>query len=64
MTEKKNYSLTYPKIVAVGFALIIIIGAVLLTLPISSNRQPALQDLFRLTLSATGAYSGRLSYCA
>lgn len=39
MREKrnKNYSLTYPKIVAIGFALIILIGTALLMLPISSN---------------------------
>lgn len=39
MREKrnKNYSLTYPKIVAIGFALIILIGTALLMLPISSK---------------------------
>lgn len=37
MREKKNYSLTYPKIVAAGFALIIITGSLLLMLPISSK---------------------------
>lgn len=37
MNEKKNYSLTYPKIVAAGFALIIILGSILLSLPVSSK---------------------------
>ncbi len=54
MTEKKNYSLTYPKIVAVGFALIIIIGAVLLTLPISSKHgSAAFMDALFTSASAT-----------
>lgn len=54
MTEKKNYSLTYPKIVAVGFALIIIIGAVLLTLPISSKHgSAAFMDALFTSTSAT-----------
>lgn len=34
---KKNYSLTYPKIVAIGFALLILLGSALLMLPISSK---------------------------
>ena len=38
MKDKKNYSLTYPKIVAAGFALIIILGSLLLMLPISSKQ--------------------------
>lgn len=38
MREKKNYSLTYPKIVAGGFALLIIIGSLLLMLPISAKQ--------------------------
>lgn len=36
--KKSNYSLTYPKIVAVGFALLIILGSALLMLPISSKQ--------------------------
>lgn len=38
MNVKKNYSLKYPKIVAAGFAIIILLGSVLLTLPISSKQ--------------------------
>lgn len=38
MKDKKNYSLTYPKIAAAGFALIIILGSLLLMLPISSKQ--------------------------
>lgn len=38
MKDKKNYSLIYPKIVAAGFALIIILGSLLLMLPISSKQ--------------------------
>ncbi len=37
MNEKKNYSLTYSKIVSIGFALLIFIGTALLMLPISSK---------------------------
>lgn len=37
MLKDKNYSLTYPKIAALGFAGIVIIGSVLLMLPISSK---------------------------
>lgn len=37
MKDKKNYSLTYPKIVSIGFALLILIGTALLMLPISSK---------------------------
>lgn len=37
MNEKKNYSLTYSRIVAIGFALLILIGTALLMLPISSK---------------------------
>lgn len=37
MKEKNNYSLTYPKIVAIGFALMILTGSALLMLPISSK---------------------------
>lgn len=37
MNEKKNYSLTYSKIVSIGFALLILIGTALLMLPISSK---------------------------
>lgn len=37
MEEKNNYSLTYPKIVAIGFALLILSGSALLMLPISSK---------------------------
>lgn len=37
MLKEKNYSLTYPKIAALGFAGIVIIGSVLLMLPISSK---------------------------
>lgn len=37
MKEKNNYSLTYPKIVAIGFALLILFGSALLMLPISSK---------------------------
>ncbi|MFR5875740.1 MAG: TrkH family potassium uptake protein [Eubacterium sp.] len=37
MKEKKNYSLTYPKIVAIGFALLIFLGSALLMLPISTK---------------------------
>lgn len=36
--KKSNYSLTYPKIVAVGFALLILLGSALLMLPISSKQ--------------------------
>lgn len=36
MKKEKNYSLTYPKIVAVGFAVLILLGSALLMLPISS----------------------------
>jgi trk system potassium uptake protein TrkH len=37
MKKKFNYSLTYPKIVAIGFALLILFGSALLMLPISSK---------------------------
>ena len=37
MLKDKNYSLTYPKIAALGFAGIVIIGSILLMLPISSK---------------------------
>lgn len=37
MNEKKNYSLTYPKIVAAGFGLIILLGSLLLSLPVSAK---------------------------
>lgn len=37
MNEKKNYSLTYSKIVSIGFALLILIGTALLMLPTSSK---------------------------
>lgn len=36
-SKKSNYSLTYPKIVAIGFACLILIGSGLLMLPISSK---------------------------
>lgn len=52
--EKKNYSLTYPKIVAVGFALIILLGALLLMLPISSkNDSTSFMDALFTATSAT-----------
>lgn len=35
--KSKNFSLGYPKIVAIGFALLILVGSGLLMLPISSN---------------------------
>lgn len=35
--DRKNYSLTYPKIVAIGFAMLILFGSALLMLPISSK---------------------------
>lgn len=35
--KSKNFSLSYPKIVAIGFALLILIGSGLLMLPISTN---------------------------
>lgn len=38
MRDNKNYSLTYPKIVAIGFALLILLGTALLLLPISSKQ--------------------------
>lgn len=37
--KEKNYSLSYPKIVALGFALLILIGTGLLMLPISSKSE-------------------------
>lgn len=37
MLKDKNYSLTYPKIAALGFAGIVLIGSALLMLPISSK---------------------------
>lgn len=37
MKDKKNFSLTYPKITAIGFAVLIFIGAAMLMLPISSK---------------------------
>lgn len=37
MNEKKNYSLSYSKIVSIGFALLILLGTALLMLPISSK---------------------------
>lgn len=52
--DKKNYSLTYPKIVAVGFALIILLGALLLMLPISSkNDSTSFMDALFTATSAT-----------
>ncbi len=51
----KNYSLTYPKIIAIGFACIIVIGTILLSLPISSKSGmsvPFIDALFTAT-SAT-----------
>lgn len=52
--RKRNYSLTYPKIVAVGFALLILLGSVLLMLPISQKigNVSYIQALFTAT-SAT-----------
>ncbi len=35
--EQKNYSLTYPRIVAIGFALLILLGSLLLMLPVSTK---------------------------
>ena len=37
MLKDKNYSLTYPKIAALGFAALVLIGSALLMLPISSK---------------------------
>lgn len=51
----KNYSLTYPKIIAIGFACIIIVGTILLALPISTKSDspvPFIDALFTAT-SAT-----------
>lgn len=51
----KNYSLTYPKIIAIGFACIIVIGTILLYLPISTKGDahvPFIDALFTAT-SAT-----------
>lgn len=51
----KNYSLTYPKIIAIGFACIIVIGTILLYLPISTRGDahvPFIDALFTAT-SAT-----------
>lgn len=52
--KKQNYSLTYPKIVAIGFALLIVIGTVLLMLPISSkNGNVSLNDALFTATSAS-----------
>lgn len=64
MKEKKskNYSLTYPKIVALGFALIILIGTVLLMLPISSKGEEiSFIDAFFTATSAT-CVTGLVTY--
>lgn len=54
MKDKKNYSLTYPKIVAAGFGLIIVIGSLLLMLPISSKQGGvAYMDALFTAVSAT-----------
>lgn len=54
MTKKKKYSLTYPRITAIGFASIILVGTLLLMLPISSKGESAsfIDSLFTAT-SAT-----------
>lgn len=53
--HSKNYSLTYPKIVAIGFALIIALGTVLLSLPVSARdgTPPPLIDALFTATSAT-----------
>lgn len=64
MKEKKskNYSLTYPKIVALGFALIILIGTVLLMLPVSSRGEEiSFIDAFFTATSAT-CVTGLVTY--
>ncbi|MGN0529340.1 MAG: TrkH family potassium uptake protein [Eubacterium sp.] len=64
MKEKKskNYSLTYPKIVALGFALIILIGTILLMLPISSRGEEiSFIDAFFTATSAT-CVTGLVTY--
>ena len=54
MKEKKNYTLTYPKIVAIGFALIILLGSLLLMLPFSSkNGSVSYMDALFTAASAT-----------
>lgn len=35
--QKRNFSLTYPKVVAIGFALLVLLGSALLMLPISQK---------------------------
>lgn len=54
MIKKKKYSLTYPRIAAIGFALIILIGAGLLMLPISTkNGSVSFIDALFTATSAT-----------
>lgn len=54
MIKKKKYSLTYPRITAIGFALIIFVGTALLMLPISSkNGSVTFIDSLFTAVSAT-----------
>lgn len=52
--QRLNYSLTYPKIMAIGFALLILLGSVILMLPVSQKNGDVsyIQALFTAT-SAT-----------
>ena len=57
MIKKKKYSLTYPRIAAIGFALIILIGAGLLMLPVSTkNGSVSFIDALFTAVSASSSY--------